>query len=45
MYDVIGNHNVAFMTKYKEDFYMELDFFFFFFTKGEAMMRKKWGLE
>lgn len=44
MHDVIGNHNIAFMTENKEYLHTELDSFFF--NKREAVMRKKkCGLE
>lgn len=43
MYDVIRSHNIALMTKNKENLYTELDVFF---NEGKAVMRKKkCGLE
>ena len=43
MHDVIGNHNIAFMTENKEYLHTELDFFL---TKGKLWWeKKKCGLE
>lgn len=39
MYDVIGSHNIALMTKNKENLHTEV--YVFFFNEGEAVMRKK----